>query len=144
MSACGLHSSYGKQAYVWVGNSAGQCPGLCAWPFHEALYGPRGPPLAAPNGDVGVDGMVINLGTLLAGAVTNPFGNGFYEGEAGAPAEVAGECAGVFGPGAYPGYAGRVRVDENGGSYNVVGLKGRKYLLPAMLRPESFACSPLV
>lgn len=145
MAACGLHSSYGRRAYVWVGNSAAQCPGQCAWPFHEPVYGPHGGVLGPPNGDVGVDGMVINLGTLLAGAVTNPFGSGFYVGDVGAPMEVAGACAGVYGAGAYPGYAGRVRVDgKSGGSYNVVGLSGRKHLVPALLGPETFTCSLVV
>ena len=37
MSRCGLHGSDAKAetAYIWVGNSATQCPGQCAWPFHQ-------------------------------------------------------------------------------------------------------------
>ncbi|KAK4751799.1 hypothetical protein SAY87_020597 [Trapa incisa] len=63
-SRCGTHgSSMGsppsdarrlrgnKLAYIWVGNSETQCPGQCAWPFHQPIYGPQGPPLVAPNND---------------------------------------------------------------------------------------------
>ncbi|KAB2030516.1 hypothetical protein ES319_D05G237500v1 [Gossypium barbadense] len=51
-----------KSVFVWVGNSETQCPGQCAWSN-------------AANGDVGVDGMIINIASLLAGAVTGPYGN---------------------------------------------------------------------
>ncbi|OAY78127.1 Protein EXORDIUM [Ananas comosus] len=78
---CGLHGAAragrrgrARFAYLWAGDSSAQCPGQCAWPFHRPIYGPQAPPLVPPNGDVGVDGVVINLATLLAGAVTNPFG----------------------------------------------------------------------
>ncbi|KAK1314352.1 hypothetical protein QJS10_CPA06g01988 [Acorus calamus] len=140
-SQCGTHVR-GKYAasYIWVGNSASQCPGKCAGPFHQT------PPLKAPNRDVGVDGMVINIATLLAGAVTNPSGKGYYyQGSAKAPLEAVSVCAGVFGAGAYPGYLGKVLVDpKSGASYNAYGLNGRKYLLPAMWDPTTSKCSPLV
>ncbi|XVF64798.1 hypothetical protein PTKIN_Ptkin09bG0195900 [Pterospermum kingtungense] len=78
-AGCGTHGSgrvkKSRFAYAWVGNSVNQCPGYCAWPFHQPVYGPQTPPLVAPNGDVGVDGMVINLATVLDGTVTNPFNN---------------------------------------------------------------------
>lgn len=144
---CGSHGSVGRTraAYIWVGNSATQCPGQCAWPFHQPMYGPQTPPLLAPNGDVGVDGMVINLATLLAGTVTNPFSNGYFQGPAEAPLEAVSACTGVFGSGAYPGYPGRVLVDKSSGaSYNANGVNGRKFLLPAMWDPQSSACSTLV
>lgn len=78
MNRCGAHvsksSSVDGGAYVWVGNSEEQCPGYCAWPFHQPLNGPhQSPPLIAPNGDVGVDGMIINLATLLANTATNTY-----------------------------------------------------------------------
>ncbi|WOL18521.1 hypothetical protein Cni_G27318 [Canna indica] len=148
-SACGLHGSTTtgarRSAYVWVGDSGRQCPGQCAWPFHEPVYGPVGSAaLRAPNGDVGVDGMVINLATLLAGAVTNPYGGGYFEGDARAPVEVAAACPGVYGEGAYPGYAGKLRMDlRTRGSYNVEGERGRKYLVPALLDPLSHSCLPM-
>ncbi|KAA8545621.1 hypothetical protein F0562_020405 [Nyssa sinensis] len=119
---CGTHgSTRGKIrfAYAWVGNSETQCPGQCAWPFHQPIYGPQTPPLVAPNGDVGVDGMIINIATVLAAAITNPFNNGYFQGPAAAPLEAVSACTGVFGSGAYPGYAGRVLVDKTtGASYN--------------------------
>ncbi|KAM1030439.1 hypothetical protein TB1_033654 [Malus domestica] len=146
-SRCGTHGSNldKKTAYVWVGNSVVQCPGQCAWPFHQPIYGPQTPPLVAPNGDVGVDGMIINLATLLAGAVTNPYNNGYFQGPSSAPLEAVSACTGVFGTGAYPGYPGRVLVDKaTGASYNAVGVNGRRFLLPAMWDPQTSACKPLL
>ncbi|KAM7470625.1 hypothetical protein LguiA_008808 [Lonicera macranthoides] len=145
-SRCGSHgSTVTRSPYVWVGNPESFCPGYCAWPFHQPIYGPQSQPLVAPNGDVGVDGMVINLATVLAGAVTNPFNNGYFQGPVTAPLEAVSACTGVFGSGAYPGYAGNVLVDKtSGGSYNAHGVNGRKYLLPAMWDPQISACSTLV
>ncbi|PRQ21820.1 putative phosphate-induced protein [Rosa chinensis] len=153
-SRCGTHGSSkssfirgksSKFAYIWVGNSETQCPGQCAWPFHQPIYGPQSPPLVAPNNDVGLDGMIINLAGLLAGTVTNPFGNGFYQGPKEAPLEAASACPGVYGKGAYPGYAGDLLVDATtGASYNANGLSGKKYLLPALFDPSTSTCSTLV
>ncbi|GMJ02491.1 EXORDIUM like 2 [Hibiscus trionum] len=149
VSSCGTHGSgrvkKHRFVYAWVGNSVSQCPGYCAWPFHQPEYGPQTPPLVAPNGDVGVDGMVINLATILAGAVTNPFNNGYFQGPAEAPLEAVSACTGIFGKGAYPGYPGEVLVDKTtGASYNGVGVNGRKYLIPAMWDPETSTCKTLV
>jgi hypothetical protein len=150
MSKCGTHGStktgrVSKSAYVWVGNSETQCPGYCAWPFHQPIYGPQTPPLVSPNGDVGVDGMIINLATVLANTVTNPFNNGYFQGTADAPLEAVSACVGIFGSGAYPGYPGRVDVDKvTGASYNAQGVNGRKYLLPAMWDPQTSACKTLM
>ncbi|XP_051145549.1 protein EXORDIUM-like 2 [Andrographis paniculata] len=145
MNRCGSHGSTRgptRFAYAWVGNSETQCPGYCAWPFHQPLYGPQGPPLVAPNGDVGVDGIVINLATVLAGTVTNPFNNGYFQGSATAPLEAVSACTGVFGSGAYPGYAGNLPIDKTtGASYNAHGVNGRKYLVPAMWDPQTSRCS---
>ncbi|TVU28599.1 hypothetical protein EJB05_20121, partial [Eragrostis curvula] len=146
-SRCALHGSDAKASttYIWVGNSATQCPGQCAWPFHQPMYGPQGPPLVAPNGDVGLDGIVMNLASMFAGAVTNPFGDAYYQGSRDAPLEAATACPGVFGNGAYPGYAGDLKVDAaTGASYNANGANGRKYLLPALYNPSTTACSTLV
>ncbi|KAF7850151.1 hypothetical protein BT93_L5810 [Corymbia citriodora subsp. variegata] len=143
---CGTHGSARPgSAFVWVGNSETQCPGQCAWPFHQPMYGPQTPPLVAPSGDVGADGMVINLATLLAGAVTNPFGNGYFQGPAEAPLEAVSACTGIYGSGAYPGYPGQLLVDKaTGASYNAHGLGGRQFLLPAMWDPATSACKTLV
>ena len=151
MSRCGTHGSTvpgrgsARGTYVWVGNSETQCPGQCAWPFHQPIYGPQTPPLVAPNGDVGVDGMIINLATLLANTVTNPFNNGYFQGPATAPLEAVTACTGMFGSGSYPGYPGRLLVDKvSGASYHAHGANGRKYLLPAMWDPQTSACKTLV
>ncbi|XP_028753146.1 protein EXORDIUM-like 2 [Neltuma alba] len=151
VSRCGTHGAIrpvgGKprRAFVWVGNPETHCPGQCAWPFHQPMYGPQTPPLVAPNGDVGVDGMIINLATLLAGTVTNPFNNGYFQGPPTAPLEAVSACTGTFGSGSYPGYPGRALVDKTtGASYNAHGANGRKYLLPAMWDPQSSACKTLV
>ncbi|WOK92179.1 hypothetical protein Cni_G00870 [Canna indica] len=152
MSRCGTHAASaqskaggGRFAYVWVGNSAAQCPGQCAWPFHQPMYGPQTPPLVAPNGDVGADGMVINLASMLAGAATNPFGDGFFQGPREAPLEAATACAGVYAKGAYPGYPGNLLADPaTGASYNAHGAHGRKYLVPALFDPATSTCSTLV
>uniref|UniRef100_A0A5B6Z3Z6 Protein EXORDIUM-like n=1 Tax=Davidia involucrata TaxID=16924 RepID=A0A5B6Z3Z6_DAVIN len=153
---CGTHGSSksksalvkGKNyrfAYIWVGNSETQCPGYCAWPFHQPIYGPQAPPLVAPNNDVGLAGMVMNLGSLLAATATNPFGNGYFQGSAGAPLEAASACPGVYAKNAYPGYAGDLLVDPTtGASYNAHGANGRKYLLPAIYDPSTSKCSTLV
>ncbi|EEF48531.1 protein EXORDIUM-like 2 [Ricinus communis] len=148
MSRCGTHGSgqdnKGKFAYAWVGNSVRQCPGQCAWPFHQPIYGPQNPALVAPNGDVGIDGMVINVATVLAGTVTNPFKNGYFQGDVNAPQEAVTACTGIFGKGAYPGYPGEVLVDKTtGASYNAFGINGRKYLVPAMWDPQSSTCKTL-
>ncbi|XXG86424.1 hypothetical protein AAC387_Pa11g1323 [Persea americana] len=151
MSRCGTHGASpkvakeGRFAYIWVGNSETQCPGQCAWPFHQPIYGPQTTPLVGPNNDVGLDGMVINIASLLAGTVTNPFGDGFFQGPKEAPLEAASACPGVYGKGAYPGYAGELLVDEStGASYNAHGSNGRKYLLPALMDPTTSSCSTLV
>ncbi|KQK01824.1 protein EXORDIUM [Brachypodium distachyon] len=148
-SRCGSHgasprSRAGRFAYVWVGNPATQCAGQCAWPYHQPQYGPQAAPLTPPNGDVGVDGMVVSLASMVVGTVTNPFGNGFFQGPAEAPLEAATACAGVYGKGAYPGYAGSLLVDPTtGASYNANGANGRKYLVPALVDPDTSACSTL-
>uniref|UniRef100_A0A0E0L9F2 Uncharacterized protein n=1 Tax=Oryza punctata TaxID=4537 RepID=A0A0E0L9F2_ORYPU len=140
---CGLHGSDAGAgyAYAWVGNAERQCPGQCAWPFATPAYGPQGPPLGAPNGDVGADGMVVTLASMLAGAVTNPFGDAYYQGDKDAALEACTACAGVYGSGSYPGYAGKVLVDEaNGGSYNAIGRDGKRFLLPAIYNPATTGC----
>ncbi|XXG86428.1 hypothetical protein AAC387_Pa11g1324 [Persea americana] len=135
MSRCGTHGASpkvakkGRIAYIWVGNSETQCPGQCAWPFHQPIYGPQTTPLVGPNNDVGLDGMVINIASLLAGTVTNPFGDGFFQGPKDAPLEAASACPGV---------------ESTGASYNSNGANGRKYLLPAFLDPITSSCSTLV
>nr|GEW72279.1 protein exordium-like [Tanacetum cinerariifolium] len=95
--------------------------------------------------DVLVDGFCSSRSGLLAGTATNPFGNGYYQGDADAPLEAASACPGVYAKGAYPGYAGDLLIDSTtGASYNAHGTNGRKYLLPALYDPSSSTCSTLV
>ncbi|GLJ53539.1 hypothetical protein SUGI_1142240 [Cryptomeria japonica] len=147
-SSCGFHDSSKagiKYTYAWVGNSATQCPGQCAWPFHQPIYRPQSPPLLPPNGDVGIDGMIINIAATVAGTVTNPFKSGYFQGDVAAPLEAVSACPGMYGKGAYPSYPGQVLVDETtGGSYNAHGVNGHTFLLPAMWDPTSRSCKTLV
>ncbi|GLJ10975.1 hypothetical protein SUGI_0139230 [Cryptomeria japonica] len=146
MSSCGFHDSMKvsnrkKVVISWVGNSGVQCPGYCSWPFAYPGYGPPIPPLIPPNGDVGIDGMVIVIATILAGTASDPFGDGYYAGLASAPQEAATACSGVFGPGAYPSYPGKLLMDnKTNASYNVYGITGRTFLLPALWSPLTASC----
>lgn len=43
MSGCGYHGwgaqkGTRKSVFIWVGNSVTQCPGQCAWPFHQPIW----------------------------------------------------------------------------------------------------------
>ncbi|KAJ7550022.1 hypothetical protein O6H91_07G079000 [Diphasiastrum complanatum] len=152
MNACASHTSAnsttpvnGQQKFpiAWVGNSITRCAGKCAWPFAnpKAFGGPDTPALVSPNGDAGMDGMIINIATVLAGAATNPFGTGYYQGPADAPLEAATACTGIFGKGAYPGYAGELLVEKStGASFNVHGVNNRAFLVPALWNPATLAC----
>lgn len=150
MNRCGVHGSTRVNkghnfAYAWVGNSGTQCPGQCAWPFAQPMFGPQTPPLVAPNGDIGVAGMIINLATVLAGTVTNPYDTGYFQGPASAPLEAVTACTGIFGSGAFPGYPGTVLTDKKTKvNYNAQGVNQRKFLLPAMWDPKTSTCKTLV
>uniref|UniRef100_J3MCI0 Uncharacterized protein n=1 Tax=Oryza brachyantha TaxID=4533 RepID=J3MCI0_ORYBR len=116
-----------------------QLPALAA----KARPAKGGVALVLTAQDVAVEGFCMSR--MVAGAVTNPFGDGFYQGERGAALEAATACTGVYGKGAYPGYAGELLVDRaTGASYNAHGARGRKYLLPALFDPDTSACSTLV
>ncbi|KAL2603120.1 hypothetical protein R1flu_013186 [Riccia fluitans] len=148
-SSCGRHAVVdtgdSQLVFGWVGNSAQQCAGRCAWPFASPKFGsPESfpAPLLAPNGDVGMDGLIINVATILAGGFTNPFGNGYYQGDAGAPLEAATACAGLYGPGAFPGFPGELsREVITGISFNALGVNDRRFLLPSIWDPLNSQCS---
>ncbi|KAL2611386.1 hypothetical protein R1flu_023078 [Riccia fluitans] len=139
-----LDATDGRQLiYTWIGNAVDQCPKKCIWPFAPAEFGDAAPALIPPNGDAGIDGMIINIAVMLSGAATNPFNSGYYQGDGGAPLEAATACAGIFGKGAYPGHPGDVLVDQStGASFNAHGVNGRKYLLPALWNPLDLQCTP--
>ena len=146
--SCGFHenmvvSPRGRVVYAHVGDPGTQCPGLCAWPYAIPAYGPPGNPLVSPNG-VGIDGMIMNIATILAGAATNPFKTGYFQGNALAPLEAVTACPGIFGPGAYPGYPGELIVDKlTKASYNAYGANGKKFLLPAIWDLKGLNCKAL-
>lgn len=134
--------------YAWVGNSGTQCPGKCAFPFAAAgaEYGNGGggqqAVLRPPNGDVGVDGMVIVLGHELAEMATNPLVNAWYAGDTPtAPTEIADLCLGVYGDGGGAGMlVGNVSKAPDGSAYNVHGVNGRRFLLQWLWNPVRGAC----
>lgn len=131
--------------FMWVGNSASQCPGQCAWPFalpQYMDYSSSESALKAPN-DVGMDGVVINMASIFAGAATNPQGNAYYEGNPNVPLEAATACAGIFGPNAFPGGPGDLITDSTGSSFNAVGANSRRFLLPCLWHPVLRKCKPL-
>lgn len=153
MNTCASHSFTSSSPasknymllYSWVGYSGTECPGQCAWPYALPQYGPQGAKaLVAPNADAGMDGMVINMASMLAGTVTNPFNNGYYQGDAMAPLEAATACTGIYGAGAFPGNPGQLVVDPiTSASYNAQGTGIRKYLLPALWDPVTMTCVPV-
>ncbi|KAM0870826.1 hypothetical protein ACQ4PT_039775 [Festuca glaucescens] len=132
--------------YAWVGNSGSQCPGRCAYPFAAPAPGygggGQGPVLRPPNGDAGVDGMVIVLGHELAELATNPLVNAWYAGDTPtAPTEVADLCVGVYGDGGGAGgFVGNVSRAADGSSYNVNGVNGRRFLVQWLWNPVLGAC----
>ncbi|GMQ00203.1 hypothetical protein CsSME_00047396 [Camellia sinensis var. sinensis] len=142
ISSCGFHGSVVTTAtkrrvvYAHVGEPFRQCPGLCSRPSALPAYGPPGQAaLVAPNG-VGTDGIIMSLTTILAGAATNPFNSGYFQGDVLAPLEAVTACPRIFSPRAYPGYLGDLKVDKiSRARYNAYGVNGRKFLLPAIWDP---------
>ncbi|KAK9271742.1 hypothetical protein L1049_002105 [Liquidambar formosana] len=138
---CAQHGVIGRQVYITVGNPESACPEACAWPFHKAKRGPQGVTLQPPSGNVGADAMVINFASALVSTVTNPYNTGFYEEPRTNPIEAGTACPGQFGSGAFPGYTGKVRVDPaSGGGFNAHGVRGKKFLLPAIWNPKTSSC----
>ncbi|KAJ7544069.1 hypothetical protein O6H91_09G063400 [Diphasiastrum complanatum] len=128
--------------YGWVGNSASQCPGFCAWPYAKPQFGPNAPPLLPPNKDVGIDGMIISMAKVIAAAATDPFGTAYYQGDASAALETGGACAGAFGDGSYPGDPGKLlKNSKTGASFNVYGALNTEFLLPWIWDPAKLACA---
>lgn len=147
-AACGFHyftysSIVGYTLpYAWIGNSAKQCPDTCAYPFAVPFYMAEAvKPLKAPNGDIGVDGMISVIGHELAEMSSNPLINAWFAGtDPEAPTEIADLCEGMYGMGAGGGYAGMVSQDKLGASYNVNGIRGRRFLVQWLWNPVLKAC----
>ncbi|EOY10108.1 hypothetical protein QUC31_010188 [Theobroma cacao] len=146
MGKCADHGVVeNNKPYIIVGNPETECPGSCGWPFHQSNYGPKGMVLQPPNVNMAADSMVIALATTLADTVTNPFNNGFYDGNMVHQVGPGSACRGIFGSGAFPGNPGKVHIDPtNGGAFNAHGNKGRKFLLPAVWNPRTSSCWTLM
>ena len=139
---CSLHGSIKKTLYMVVGNHESKCPNECGWPFHQPKSGQKMIfPLQPPSGDVGTDTMVIGLATALAETVSNPYNTGLYSGLKSDPIEVVSGCPKVFGSDAFAGFVGKVLIlPGNGGCYNARGVKGSKFLLPALWNSKTRSC----
>ncbi|KAJ7967178.1 protein EXORDIUM-like [Quillaja saponaria] len=141
MGKCSQHGAIGNQPYIIVQNPEYECPGECAWPFHKSDSGPQGVVFTPPSGNVGADAMVISLASGLAETVTNPFNTGFFTPGRHDAVEATTACPAMFGTGAFPGNAGKVRIDpKTGGAFNAHGVKGRQFLLPALWNPKTSSC----
>ncbi|GMY05281.1 protein EXORDIUM-like 5 [Fagus crenata] len=149
-AVCGFHyftfpSMVGyTMPYAWIGNSAKQCPEVCAYPFAIPGYMAGGGPgaLLPPNGDVGIDGMISVIAHELAELASNPLVNAWYAGEdPTAPTEIGDLCEGLYGSGGGGGYIGQVAKDKGGRTFNVNGIRGRRFLLQWIWSPILQACT---
>ncbi|KAJ7565871.1 hypothetical protein O6H91_02G078700 [Diphasiastrum complanatum] len=152
VQSCGEHfytnrptATKGKRLlYAWIGNAITQCPSFCDWPYAPPPFpisGPFGKPLIAPNGDVGIDGMVISIADSISSIATDPFGTGYYEGVPGDYLEAAGACQGAFGPNSFPGYPGDLLIDhKTHASFNVYGAQNTEFLVPMLWNPSTETC----
>ncbi|KAL3631628.1 Protein EXORDIUM-like 5 [Castilleja foliolosa] len=129
--------------YAWVGNSAKQCPEVCAYPFAVPGYMAGGTAaLRPPNGDVGIDGMISVIGHELAELSSNPLVNAWYAGEdPTAPTEIGDLCEGLYGTGGGGGYIGQVMRDGGGRTFNLNGRRGRRFLVQWIWSPILKACA---
>eukprot|EP00249_Psilotum_nudum_P005164 c18628_g1_i1 orf=426-1445(-) len=129
--------------YAWIGNSGNQCPETCAYPFAIPSYmGNAVKAFKAPNGDIGVDGMISVIGHELAEMSSNPLINAWYAGsDPTAPTEVADLCEGMYGTGAGGSYTGLVLKDRFGASYNMRGIGERRFLVQWVWSPVLNACT---
>lgn len=128
--------------YAWVGNSGKQCPEYCAYPFAVPSYMMGFTALKPPNADVGVDGMISVIGHELAEMSSNPLINAWYAGnDPTAPTEIADLCEGIYGTGGGGSYMGSVLTANDGASYNMNGLKSRRFLVQWVWNPILNYCT---
>ncbi|KAG6709121.1 hypothetical protein I3842_06G116000 [Carya illinoinensis] len=149
-AVCGFHyftfpSMVGSTIpYAWIGNSAKQCPEVCAYPFALPGYMAGGGPgaLRPPNKNIGVDGMISVIGHELAELSSNPLVNAWYAGEdPTAPTEIGDLCEGLYGTGGGGGYIGQVTRDRVGRTFNLNGRNGRRFLVQWIWSPALQACA---
>lgn len=75
---CGLHfpSIVGYALpYAWIGNSAKQCPDVCAYLFYVQEYMAGFKAVKSPNGDESVEGMISAIAHEVVELAMNPFVN---------------------------------------------------------------------
>ncbi|PIA58620.1 hypothetical protein AQUCO_00500514v1 [Aquilegia coerulea] len=135
-----VNSGASKTLYMVVGNPEVNCP-ECGWPFNKPTSGPHLFQLQPPNGNVGTDAMVIGLAAALAETVSNPYNTGYFL----AGVEAVSACPKRFGSGAFPGFAGKIRINPGtGATYNAHGVKRSNFLLPALWNPKTRSCWTLL
>eukprot|EP01018_Ginkgo_biloba_P012743 Gb_04585 [translate_table: standard] len=147
-AVCGFHYfTYPSIAgyalpYAWIGNSGKLCPEVCAYPFAVPAYMGSTKAFKPPNGDIGMDGMVSVIAHELAEMSANPLINAWFAGtDPTAPVEIADLCEGMYGTGAGGSYTGMVLNDKVGASYNLVGIRGRRFLVQWLWSPVLNACT---
>ncbi|XP_042512548.1 protein EXORDIUM-like 3 [Macadamia integrifolia] len=127
--------------FAWVGNSATQCAGVCAYPFAVPSYIPNLKPVRSPNSEVGVDGMISVIAHEIAELATNPLVNAWYAGQDPSfPVEIADLCEGIYGTGGGGSYTGQMLEGEDGATYNMNGV-GRRFLVQWVWNPVVNYCS---
>ncbi|KAJ7978604.1 protein EXORDIUM-like [Quillaja saponaria] len=85
--------------------------------------------------------MVVSFALGLAETVTNPFNDGFFTSGRHSAVAATTACPGVFGSGAFPGNAGKVRIDPKiGGACNTHGVDSMRFLLPSLWNPKTSSC----
>lgn len=105
------------------------------------IHAPKAPLLKPPSGNIGVDAMMMSVAAGLAGAVTNPYGDGFYAEHRGDDIDTTSMCKGIFGSGATEGMPGKFLIDTNyGGAFNAHGIGLHKFLVPGVWDPKTSSC----
>ncbi|XP_059306801.1 protein EXORDIUM-like [Lycium ferocissimum] len=139
---CSMHGSLGKQVYIVVKDQTKDCPEKCGWPFFSSELKKKAEFIInPPNQDKGIDLAIMHAASALASTVTNPYGNGFYVGNAKEPMEIGRICNSVFGTGAFPGFTGKIHIDpRTAGGFNAHGLNNTKLLLPGLWNPQGSSC----
>ncbi|EFJ26698.1 hypothetical protein SELMODRAFT_172930 [Selaginella moellendorffii] len=141
---CGQHSFVVPQsatdrkglAYAWIANTEKRCPATCSWPFGSSKPKPQVKGLVPPNGDVGIDGMIVNIAEMLSSVATNPFLNGYYSLQGkNVMSEAVGFCKDRK---ALPDDL--LRNKTTGASFNVFGYRKRQFLVPKMYNPATRRC----
>lgn len=147
-----IHINAGQNVAIVVANQVEKVKNNCGWPFVAPPQGNVGFLVPAAPTEVYTDLMVIHFASALAGTVTNPQNTGFFSDEKEDKAgggdqqkdsvlDVASLCEGIFGSGAFPGYAGRVRIDPHSGAgFNAHGLNSTMFMLPALWDPNEGVC----